>query len=56
MIGYFRNAMSKLYDAISAPVAASRDALSARLENIRKSVAFHYNKAKNQVFPLRAGA
>ena len=52
-MNYFRNAMSKLYNAVSAPVAATRDALSRRLESIRDTVAFYYNKAKEQVAPHR---
>ena len=49
MIGYFKNAMS--YNAVLAPVAATRDALSKRLESISDTVAHYYNKARGQEVP-----
>jgi len=45
--------MAKLYDAVSAPVAATRDGLSKRLKSIRDTVTFYYNKAKEQIAPKR---
>ena len=33
-MNYFRNAISKLYDAVSAPVASTRDALAERLKRL----------------------
>ena len=51
MTSYFRNVMSKLYDAVSAPVAATRDALAGRLKSIRDMVGFYYNNAKEQLKP-----
>ena len=37
-ISYFRNAISKLYDAVSAPVAATQDALAERPQSVRDTV------------------
>ena len=48
IIGYYRNAKSKLYDAVSAPVA-TRDALLNRLKSICNTVAFYRNKGKWQL-------
>ena len=53
MISYFTNAISKLYDAASAPASATRDALLNRLKSIRDIVTFYYNKAKEHVAPQR---
>ena len=52
-MNYFRNAMSKLYDAVSAPVAATRDGLSKRLKSIRDTVTLYYNKTKELLVPQR---
>ena len=52
-MNYFRNAMSKLYDAVSAPVAATQDGLSKRLKSIRDTVTLYYNKAKELLVPQR---
>ena len=46
---YFRNAISKIYNAISAPVAATRDALTNRLKNVRDSITLLYNKTKEKI-------
>ena len=32
---FLRNAISKLYNAVSTPVAATRDALAERLQGVR---------------------
>ena len=53
MIGYFKNAMSKLYAAVLAPVAATRDGLSKRFESVRDIVVFYYNKAKERIAPRK---
>ena len=45
--------MSKLYDAVSAPVAATRDGVSKRLKSIRDTVTLYYNKAKELLVPQR---
>ena len=49
MINYFRNAISKLYDAVSAPVASTRDALAERLQSVRDTVTSLYNKTKEKL-------
>ena len=44
-MNYFKNAISKLYEAVSAPVAATRDALAERLQSVRETAAllcFYY--------------
>ena len=48
-MNYFRNAISKLYDAVSAPVATTRDALAERLESVRDSVSLLYRKTKERL-------
>ena len=43
-MSWFRNTISKLYNAVSAPVAATRDALSERLQSVREdSTVLYYN-------------
>ena len=49
MASYFRNAISKLYNTVRAPVAATRDALADRLQSIRESVALLYKRAKEKL-------
>ena len=39
-----RNQLTKLYNAISAPVTATRDALLERLHNVRDSASLLYNR------------
>ena len=39
-----RNTISKLYNAASAPVAATRDALAERLQGICETASLLYNK------------
>ena len=39
-----RNTISKLYNAVSAPVAATRNALSERLQSIRETASLLYNR------------
>ena len=34
----------KLYNAVSAPVAATRDALEERLQSVRETASFSYNR------------
>ena len=46
---FFRNAFSKLYQAVSAPVAATRDALAGRLQSVRETAALLYKKAKERL-------
>ena len=39
-----RNQLTKLYNAVSAPVAAIRDALAERLQNVRETAFLFYNR------------
>ena len=39
-----RNTTSKLYNSVSAPVAATRDALAERLQNVRETASLLYNR------------
>ena len=41
---FFRNTISKLYNAVSAPVAATRDALVERLQSVRDTTSLLYNR------------
>ena len=41
---FLRNTNSKLYNAVSAPVAATRDALADRLQSVRETASLLYNK------------
>ena len=48
-MNYFRNAISKLYDAISAPVASTRDALAERLQSVRDTISSLYKRTKEKL-------
>ena len=39
-----KNQINKLYNAVSAPVAATRDALSERLQSVRDTASLLYNR------------
>ena len=41
---FLRNAISKLYNAVSAPVAATRDALAERLQSVSDTASLLYNR------------
>ena len=41
---FSRNNISKLYNAVSAPVTATRDALAERLQSVRDTASLLYNK------------
>ena len=41
---FLRNIISKLYNAVSAPVAATRDALAERLQNVLETSYLLYNR------------
>ena len=41
---FLRNTISKLYNAVSAPVAATRDALAERLQSVRETTSLLYNR------------
>ena len=43
------NQISKLYSAVSAPVAASRDALTERLQSVRDTASLLYNRTMNNI-------
>ena len=44
-----KNQISKLYSAVSAPVAASRDALAERLQSVRDTASLLYNRMMNNI-------
>ena len=44
MSTFLENTVSKLYNAVSAPVAATRDTLTERLQGIRKTASLLYNR------------
>ena len=39
-----RNQLTKLYNAVSAPVAATRDTLAERLQSVRETASLLYNR------------
>ena len=41
---FLRNTISKLYNAVSAPVAVTRDALAERLQSVRDTTSLLYNR------------
>ena len=41
---FLRNTISKLYNAVSAPLAATRDALTERLQSVRETASLLYNR------------
>ena len=45
-MNWFRNTIASLYDAVSAPVATTRDALLKRLGGIREVVTGAYNRIR----------
>ena len=48
-MSWFRNTITDLYNAVSAPVAATRDALASRLESVRKTATLLYERAKQKL-------
>ena len=44
-----KNQINKLYNAVSAPVAATRDALSERLQSIPDTASLLYNRAMHHI-------
>ena len=40
---FLRNTISELYNAVSAPVAATQDALTERLQSVRETASLLYN-------------
>ena len=41
---FLKNTISKLYNVVSAPVTATRDALAERLQNVRDTTSLSYNR------------
>ena len=48
-MSWFRNTITNLYNAVSAPVAATPDALAARLESVRESATLLYERTKQKL-------
>ena len=44
MNSFFRNTISKLYNAVSAPAAATRNALSERMQSLHETASLLYNR------------
>ena len=44
MTSWMRNELTKLFNAVSAPVTATRDALAERLESVRETASLFYNR------------
>ena len=44
MTSWMRNQLKKLCNAVSAPVAATRDALAERLQLVRETASLLYNR------------
>ena len=49
MYNWMKNQISKLYSAVSAPVAAIRDALTERLQSVRNTTSLLYNRMMNNI-------
>ena len=48
-MSWFRNTITNLYNAVSAPVAATRDALSERLQSVRETATLLHERAKQKL-------
>ena len=48
-MSWFRNMITNLYNAVSAPVAASRDALAERLQSVRDTASLLYNRTMHHI-------
>ena len=46
---FLRNTISKLYNAVSARVAATRDALAQRLQSVRETASLLYNRMMENI-------
>ena len=44
MTSWRRNRLTKLFNAVSAPVTATRDALAERLQSVRETSSLFYNR------------
>ena len=52
MSTFLRNTVSNLYSAVSTPMAATRDALGERLQDIRETASLLYNRMINDRFKI----
>ena len=48
-MSFFRNAIAMLYNTVSTPVSATRDALAERLQSVRETVSLLYRKTKERL-------
>ena len=48
-MSWFRNTITNFYNAVSAPVAATRDALSERLQSVRDTASLLYNRTMHYI-------
>ena len=48
-MSWFRNTITNLYNAVSAPVAATRDALAERLQSVCDTASLLYNRMMNNI-------
>ena len=48
-MSWFRNTITDLYNAVSAPVAATRDVLASILESVRETASLLYERAKQKL-------
>ena len=48
-MSWFRNTITNLYNAVSAPVAATRDVLTERLQSVRDTASLLCNKMMNNI-------
>ena len=46
---FLRNAISKLYNAVSAPVTATQDALAERLQSVCDTASLLYNRMMENI-------
>ena len=53
MSSWFRYTMSNLYNAVRAPVAATRDALAERLQSVCDTVTLLYKRTKEKLGYIR---
>ena len=49
MTSWMRNHLAKLYNAVSAPVAVTHDALTERLQSVRETASLLYNKMMDNI-------
>ena len=49
MNAFFRKTITSLYNTVTAPIAATRDALTKRLQSVRETASLLYEKAKTKL-------